>query len=120
MWFLGDRGSRIALLGLLANIGLTGVKGVSGWYYFIQSAPFCLVDVSCIIRYLNSAALLADAAHSLSGELSSTLHPFFADNESLQISWVTLSLSFAIVSPGGRLPQHTHTDLANSRHSVRQ
>jgi len=43
----GDRGSRIAFLGLLANIGLTGIKGVSGWY-------------------LNSAALIADAAHSLS------------------------------------------------------
>ncbi|KDQ10104.1 hypothetical protein BOTBODRAFT_36534 [Botryobasidium botryosum FD-172 SS1] len=43
----GDRGSRIAFVGLLANVGLTGIKGVSGWY-------------------LNSAALIADAAHSLS------------------------------------------------------
>lgn len=40
-----DPGSRITLIGLGANVGLTGVKGVAGWF-------------------LGSAALLADAAHS--------------------------------------------------------
>lgn len=43
----GDRGSNITLAGLVSNIGLCGAKGVAG-------------------VYLNSAALLADAAHSLS------------------------------------------------------
>lgn len=46
-----DRGSRITLIGLAANVGLTGVKGVAGWV-------------------LGSAALLADAAHSGSDLLS--------------------------------------------------
>ncbi|SCZ87893.1 BZ3500_MvSof-1268-A1-R1_Chr2-3g05361 [Microbotryum saponariae] len=40
-----DPGSRITLIGLGANVGLTAVKGVAGWI-------------------LGSAALLADAAHS--------------------------------------------------------
>ncbi|KAF9222543.1 hypothetical protein BS17DRAFT_708242 [Gyrodon lividus] len=44
----GDRGSRITLIGLLVNIGLTGAKGTAGWY-------------------MHSASLLADAGHSLSG-----------------------------------------------------
>ncbi|RDB25421.1 Mitochondrial metal transporter 2 [Hypsizygus marmoreus] len=43
----GDRGSRITLVGLVCNIGLTGAKGVAGWY-------------------MHSASLLADAGHSLS------------------------------------------------------
>ncbi|KAF9648557.1 hypothetical protein BDM02DRAFT_3155671 [Thelephora ganbajun] len=42
-----DRGSQITLVGLYANIVLTGAKGVAGWY-------------------MNSAALLAEAGHSLS------------------------------------------------------
>ncbi|OSX66605.1 hypothetical protein POSPLADRAFT_1053238, partial [Postia placenta MAD-698-R-SB12] len=42
-----DRGTRITLLGLFANIGLTVSKGAAGWY-------------------MNSASLLADAGHSLS------------------------------------------------------
>ena len=29
--FIGDRGSRAALYGLFANIGLTGLKGMAGW-----------------------------------------------------------------------------------------
>ncbi|KAG8854540.1 hypothetical protein FRB91_003351 [Serendipita sp. 411] len=45
----GDAGSRVTLLGLGANIGLTVLKGVAGWY-------------------LKSAALIADAGHSLSGK----------------------------------------------------
>lgn len=45
----GDRGSRITLIGLMANIGLTASKGAAGWY-------------------MHSAALLADAGHSLSGK----------------------------------------------------
>lgn len=40
-----ERGSRITLIGLASNVGLTGVKGVAGYT-------------------LGSAALLADAAHS--------------------------------------------------------
>ena len=40
-----DPGSRITLIGLGANVALTGVKGAAGWV-------------------LGSAALLADAAHS--------------------------------------------------------
>uniref|UniRef100_V5F2T9 Cation efflux protein transmembrane domain-containing protein n=2 Tax=Kalmanozyma brasiliensis (strain GHG001) TaxID=1365824 RepID=V5F2T9_KALBG len=43
----GDRGSNITLAGLVSNIGLCAAKGTAG-------------------VYLNSAALLADAAHSLS------------------------------------------------------
>lgn len=43
----GDRGSNITLVGLASNIGLCASKGVAG-------------------VYLNSASLLADAAHSLS------------------------------------------------------
>ncbi|KAH9910632.1 cation efflux family-domain-containing protein [Fomitopsis serialis] len=42
-----DRGSRITLIGLFANVGLTASKGLAGWY-------------------MNSASLLADAGHSLS------------------------------------------------------
>ncbi|KAI0720890.1 cation efflux family-domain-containing protein [Fomitopsis betulina] len=42
-----DRGSRITLIGLFSNIGLTASKGLAGWY-------------------MNSASLLADAGHSLS------------------------------------------------------
>lgn len=43
----GDRGSRITLIGLYANVVLTGAKGVAAWS-------------------MNSASLLADAGHSLS------------------------------------------------------
>jgi len=43
----GDRGSRVTLIGLGANIILTSAKGAAGWF-------------------MNSAALLADAGHSLS------------------------------------------------------
>jgi hypothetical protein len=50
----GDRGSRITLIGLFANIGLTASKGAAGWY-------------------MNSAALLAEAGHSLSGAWLSSL-----------------------------------------------
>ncbi|KAE8216451.1 hypothetical protein CF327_g334 [Tilletia walkeri] len=47
----GDRGSNITLLGLFANLVLSASKGLAG-------------------VYLNSAALLADAAHSLSDMFS--------------------------------------------------
>lgn len=43
----GDRGSRITIIGLLSNVGLTAVKGVAGWA-------------------MHSASLMADAGHSLS------------------------------------------------------
>ncbi|KAG2132007.1 cation efflux protein [Suillus bovinus] len=43
----GDRGSRITLVGLFANVALTGAKGFAGWY-------------------MHSASLLADAGHSMS------------------------------------------------------
>lgn len=43
----GDRGSRITLIGLYANVVLTGAKGIAAWH-------------------MNSASLLADAAHSMS------------------------------------------------------
>ncbi|KIJ67917.1 hypothetical protein HYDPIDRAFT_107454 [Hydnomerulius pinastri MD-312] len=43
----GDRGSRITLIGLFVNVGLTGAKGLAGWH-------------------MHSASLLADAGHSLS------------------------------------------------------
>ena len=45
---LGDRGSRITLIGLFSNVILTSAKGFAGWY-------------------MHSASLLADAGHSLSG-----------------------------------------------------
>ncbi|KAI0689965.1 cation efflux family-domain-containing protein [Cytidiella melzeri] len=41
----GDRGSRITLVGLASNVGLTVSKGAAGWY-------------------MNSASLLADAGHT--------------------------------------------------------
>lgn len=47
----GDRGSNITVVGLIANLILCGAKGVAG-------------------VYLHSAALLADAAHSLSDTFS--------------------------------------------------
>ena len=55
----GDRGSRVTLVGLGANVLLTSAKGAAGWY-------------------MNSAALLADAGHSLSGEhaLTTSCPPF--------------------------------------------
>ncbi|GBE81570.1 Mitochondrial metal transporter 2 [Sparassis crispa] len=43
----GDKGSRITLIGLGANVCLTATKGAAGWY-------------------MNSASLLADAGHGLS------------------------------------------------------
>ncbi|KAJ3490390.1 hypothetical protein NLI96_g1502 [Meripilus lineatus] len=43
----GDRGSRITVVGLVSNVGLTVAKGAAGWY-------------------MNSASLLADSVHSLS------------------------------------------------------
>jgi divalent metal cation (Fe/Co/Zn/Cd) transporter len=46
---IGDAASRVTLMGLAANVGLTVLKGAAGWY-------------------LNSAALIADAGHSLSGK----------------------------------------------------
>lgn len=45
----GDRGSRITLIGLASNIGLTAAKGTAG-------------------IYMHSASLLAEAGHSLSGK----------------------------------------------------
>lgn len=45
-----DRGARITLIGLAVNVGSTAVKAVAGYA-------------------LNSAALTADAAHSMSGML---------------------------------------------------
>lgn len=47
--FAGDKGSRVTLIGLFANIGLTSAKGAAGFY-------------------MHSASLMADAAHSFSGE----------------------------------------------------
>jgi cation diffusion facilitator family transporter len=44
-----DPGSRITLIGLFSNVGLTAAKGVAG-------------------VYMHSASLLADAGHSLSGQ----------------------------------------------------
>ncbi|KAK0543304.1 mitochondrial metal transporter [Tilletia horrida] len=52
-----DRGSRITLLGLLANIILAALKAIAG-------------------IYLNSAALLADAAHSVSDMASDVVTLF--------------------------------------------
>lgn len=65
----GDQGSRAALYGLFANIGLTGLKGAAGWYVTGTTVFYLLSDtfLSDIVRYLNSAALIADAGHSLSG-----------------------------------------------------
>jgi hypothetical protein len=42
----GDRGSRVTLVGLGANVLLTSAKGAAGWF-------------------MNSAGLLADAGHSV-------------------------------------------------------
>jgi Co/Zn/Cd efflux system component len=45
----GDRGSRVTLVGLAVNVLLTSAKCAAGWY-------------------MNSAALLVGAGHSLSGK----------------------------------------------------
>ncbi|KAJ7178504.1 mitochondrial iron ion transporter [Mycena crocata] len=50
----GDRGSQITLIGLFANIGLTAIKGVAGYL-------------------THSAALIADAGHSLSDLLGDSV-----------------------------------------------
>ncbi|CAG8741971.1 32166_t:CDS:2, partial [Racocetra persica] len=50
-----NRGTKITLVGLGANVGLTVVKGIAGWM-------------------MNSASLVADAAHSLSGNDFVTLY----------------------------------------------
>ena len=49
----GDRGSNITLVGLVVNVGLTASKGFAGFF-------------------MNSAALLAEAGHSASGEFGFT------------------------------------------------
>ncbi|KAF8320811.1 cation efflux protein [Clavulina sp. PMI_390] len=54
----GNRGAMVTFLGLLVNIGLTGIKGVAGWY-------------------LNSAVLLADAGHSASDLMGDLVTLFF-------------------------------------------
>ncbi|KAG8950719.1 hypothetical protein FRC03_012755 [Tulasnella sp. 419] len=46
-----DKGTKVTLLGLFSNVGLTAVKGAAGWYF-------------------HSAALLAEAGHSLSDLLA--------------------------------------------------
>jgi len=53
----GDRGSRITLIGLASNVGLTVSKGAAGWY-------------------MNSASLLADAGHT-AGDLIGDLITLF-------------------------------------------
>ncbi|CAO3596146.1 unnamed protein product [Absidia cylindrospora] len=55
----GKKGVQITLVGLVSNVVLTGSKGVAGWY-------------------MNSASLLADAAHSFSDLLGDfvTLYTF--------------------------------------------
>ncbi|ORZ09918.1 hypothetical protein BCR42DRAFT_381450 [Absidia repens] len=55
----GKKGVQITLVGLVSNVILTGSKGVAGWY-------------------MNSASLLADAAHSFSDLLGDfvTLYTF--------------------------------------------
>ncbi|KAI8138890.1 hypothetical protein BJV82DRAFT_522683 [Fennellomyces sp. T-0311] len=47
--YSGKKGVRITMIGLASNVGLTVTKGLAGWF-------------------MNSAALLADAAHSASGK----------------------------------------------------
>jgi divalent metal cation (Fe/Co/Zn/Cd) transporter len=76
---IGDAASRVTLMGLAANVGLTVLKGAAGWY-------------------LNSAALIADAGHSLSGKPSSChlshAHAFdisYEDPLDLIADFVTLS-----------------------------
>ncbi|KIP08469.1 hypothetical protein PHLGIDRAFT_18915 [Phlebiopsis gigantea 11061_1 CR5-6] len=53
----GDAGSRITLIGLASNVGLTVSKGLAGWY-------------------MNSASLLADAGHT-AGDLIGDLITLF-------------------------------------------
>ena len=54
--WVGDRGSRITLVGLFSNVGLTIAKGAAGWY-------------------MHSASLLADAGHSVSGMCTHRVSP---------------------------------------------
>ncbi|KAJ7901916.1 mitochondrial iron ion transporter [Mycena olivaceomarginata] len=97
----GDRGSQITLLGLFANIGLLVIKGTAGWM-------------------THSAALIADAGHSLSDLLGdgvtlvcwrlsrkppSETYPFgFAKFETLGTTTVSLFLIGGALGTAATLP----------------
>ncbi|THH32293.1 hypothetical protein EUX98_g1898 [Antrodiella citrinella] len=103
----GDRGSRITVIGLLSNVGLTAAKGAAGWS-------------------MNSAALLADAGHSLSDLLGdfvtlfcwklsrrppSEVYPYgFGKFEVLGTATVSILLTAGAVGIG----MHSWTLLADS------
>ncbi|CAL1707402.1 unnamed protein product [Somion occarium] len=87
----GDRGSRITVIGLVSNVGLTAAKGAAGWY-------------------MNSASLLADAGHSL-GER----YPYgFGKFEVIGTTTVSLlltggAIAFGLHSFGLLMEALTHT-----------
>ncbi|KAG8789121.1 hypothetical protein FRC20_011652 [Serendipita sp. 405] len=107
----GDAGSRVTLLGLGANIGLTVLKGVAGWY-------------------LKSAALIADAGHSLSDLIAdmvtlctvilsqrppSSLYPLgFGKFESLG----TVTMSFFLLLGGIGIGAHSWGALSDALSST--
>ena len=62
-----DRGTQITLVGLYSNVVLTGTKGIAGWY-MVCLLTICACACSNLVSCQNSAALLAEAGHSLSGE----------------------------------------------------
>lgn len=74
-----DRGTKVTVLGLFTNVGLTAMKGAAGWSVlntaFVSGTPYLLTylhllrDDACA-RYFHSASLLAEAGHSLSDLLA--------------------------------------------------
>jgi hypothetical protein len=67
-WNIGDKGSRVTLIGLGANVVLTTSKGLAGWFMVSEliRSIFCIHLILSSV-FQNSASLLADAGHSLSG-----------------------------------------------------
>ena len=98
---VGDRGSRITLLGLVVNVGLTGAKGLAGWY-------------------MHSASLLADAGHSLSGACCPRVYHDPHVHHRLKTFWVT-SLPYSAGDYLENRPlKDTHMVLPSLKHSERQ
>ncbi|KAL1748828.1 cation efflux protein [Schizophyllum fasciatum] len=81
----GDRGSRITIIGLLSNIGLTAVKGVAGWAMHSANAGHSLSDL------LGDFVVLI--CWRLSRKPSSERYPFgYAKWESVGTTTVSLLL----------------------------
>ncbi|KAF5370648.1 hypothetical protein D9758_001999 [Tetrapyrgos nigripes] len=110
-----DRGSKVTVIGLFTNVGLTLAKGLAGWY-------------------LHSASLLADAGHSLSDLLGDFVtlfcwrlsrkspterYPYgFAKFETLGTTTVSLLLIGGAIGIGFHSYHLLLTALAETAHSL--